>query len=89
MKKLFAIILASLIFTSAVFAQSPENRQITYYNPSPEALHPFKLLALVIRPPIALLNIFVKGGYWTMDSEPIRGAFNIDYDSTMRIDEDY
>ena len=89
MKKLFAIILGSLIFASTVLAQSPQNRQITDYDPSPEALHPFKLLSLVIRPPVALLSIFVKGGYWAIDSEPIRGAFNIDYDYEMRIDEDY
>lgn len=89
MKRHFAIILGSLIFASTVLAQSPENRQITEFNPSPEALHPFKLISLVIRPPVALLNIFVKGGYWTLDSEPIRNAFNIDYDYTSRIDEDY
>jgi len=89
MKRHFAIILGSLIFASTVFAQSPENRQITEFNPSPEALHPFKLISLVIRAPVALLNIFVKGGYWTLDSEPIRNAFNIDYDYTVNIDEDY
>jgi hypothetical protein len=43
----------------------------------------------VIRPPLGLLSIFVKGGYWVLDSEPIRRASNIDYDASMTIDEDY
>jgi hypothetical protein len=87
MKKTITILLLALMFSSAAFSQV--NRQITNYNPSPNALHPFKLAGLVIAPPIALLSIFVKGGYWVLDSEPIRRAFNIDYNASMTIDEDY
>ena len=88
MKKIIAILLLVVMFSSNGFSQVV-NRQITNYNPSPDALHPFKLTSLVIRPPIALLSIFVKGGYWVLDSEPIRRGFNIDYDTSMTIDEDY
>lgn len=88
MKKIIAIFLLVSMFSSAAFSQVV-NRQITNYNPSPDALHPFKLAGLVIRPPIGLLSIFVKGGYWVLDSEPIRRGFNIDYDTSMTIDEDY
>jgi hypothetical protein len=86
MKRVIAILLLVVMFSSTAFSQE---RQITNYNPSPNALHPFKLAGLVIAPPIALLSIFVKGGYWVLDSEPIRRAFNIDYDASMTIDEDY
>ncbi len=88
MKRVIAILLLVVMFSSTGFSQVV-NRQITGYNPSPDALHPFKLASLVIRPPIGLLSIFVKGGYWVLDSEPIRQAFNIDYDASMTIDEDY
>jgi hypothetical protein len=88
MKRIFAVLLLVVMFSSTGFSQVV-NRQITNYNPSPNALHPFKLASLVIRPPIALLSIFVKGGYWVLDSEPIRRSFNIDYETTMRLDEDY
>ena len=88
MKRIFAILLLVIMFSSNAFSQVV-NRQITNYNPSPDALHPFKLASLVIRPPIALLSIFVKGGYWVLDSEPIRRSFNIDYDTSVTIDEDY
>lgn len=87
MKRVIAILLLVVMFSSTAFSQV--KRQITSYNPSPNALHPFKLAGLVIAPPIALLSIFVKGGYWVLDSEPIRRAFNIDYDASMTIDEDY
>jgi hypothetical protein len=87
MKRVIAILLLVVMFSSTGFSQT--KRQITSYNPSPNALHPFKLAGLVIAPPIALLSIFVKGGYWVLDSEPIRRAFNIDYDASMTIDEDY
>lgn len=88
MKRIFAILLLVLMFSSSAFSQVV-NKQITNYNPSPNALHPFKLAGLVIRPPIALLSIFVKGGYWVLDSEPIRRGFDIDYDTSMSIDGDY
>lgn len=88
MKKIVVVLLAAVIFSSTAFAQSL-TRQITSYDPSPDALHPFKLASLVIRPPIGLLSIFVKGGYWVLDSEPIRRGFDIDYDTTMTIDDDY
>ncbi|MDA2920637.1 hypothetical protein MYX76_14285 [Desulfobacterota bacterium AH_259_B03_O07] len=89
MKKILAMLLAILIFTSTAFAESPMTRQVTSYNPSPNALHPFKLFSIVIRPPIGLLSIFVKGGYWVLDSEPTRRAFNIDYEPIIFVDEDY
>lgn len=88
MKRVILILLLVVMFSSTAFSQVV-NRQITSYNPSPDALHPFKLVSLVIRPPIGLLSIFVKGGYWVLDSEPIRRAFNIDYDTSMTLDEDY
>jgi hypothetical protein len=88
MKKIVVILLLVAMFSSTAFSQIV-SRQITNYNPSPNALHPFKLASLVIRPPIGLLSIFVKGGYWVLDSEPIRRGFNIDYDTSMTIDEDY
>lgn len=88
MKRIVTIVLLVLVFSSSAFSQVV-NRQITNYDPSPDALHPFKLASLVIRPPIALLSIFVKGGYWVLDSEPIRQGFNIDYDTSITIDEDY
>ena len=88
MKRVIAILLLVVMFSSTGYSQVV-NRQITNYNPSPDALHPFKLAGLVIAPPIALLSIFVKGGYWVLDSEPIRRAFNIDYDTSMTLDEDY
>ena len=88
MKRVIVIVLLVVVFSSTAFSQTV-NRQITSYNPSPNALHPFKLASLVIRPPIGLLSIFVKGGYWVLDSEPIRRAFNIDYDASMTLDEDY
>ena len=88
MKWIIVILLVVLMSSSSAFSQVV-NRQITNYNPSPDALHPFKLASLVIRPPIGLLSIFVKGGYWVLDSEPIRRGFDIDYDTSMTLDEDY
>ncbi len=87
MKYFAATLLGVMLFTSSAFAAAP---QITVYSYNPgDALHPFKLASLVARPPIALLNIFVKGGYWVLDSDPIRRAFNIEYSTTINIDEDY
>ncbi|HWP92282.1 MAG TPA: hypothetical protein VNN20_08815 [Thermodesulfobacteriota bacterium] len=80
--------LGILIFSSTAFAQGAGQQEITVYDPA-DAIHPFKLASLVIRPPVALLNIFIKGGYWVLDSKPIRGAFDIDYQPRMSIDEDY
>jgi hypothetical protein len=92
MKFVYSILLAILISFSAivspVFAEGAAQKEITVYNPA-DALHPFKLASLVIRPPIGLLSIFVKGGYWVLDSKPIRRGFNIDYRPTFNIDEDY
>lgn len=86
MKYFLGAVLGTLLLTSVSLAQGITDY---HYNPG-DALHPFKLTSLVMRPPVALLNIFVKGGYWFMDSEPIRGAFNIEYPpSTIRIDDDY
>ncbi len=80
-------ILGVLMFTSSAFAAAPEITNY-HYNPG-DALHPFKLVSLVARPPLALTNIFVKGGYWVLDSNPIRRAFNIEHSTTLNIDEDY
>jgi len=86
MKYLLGALLGVLLFSSVSFAQGVTDY---HYNPG-DALHPFKLTSLIIRPPIALLNVFVKGGYWFLDSEPWRGAFNIEYPpSAIRIDDDY
>jgi len=87
MKLFLTVLLGVLLFSSVASAQS---NQITVYRNDPgDTLHPFKLASFVIRPPIALVNIFVKGLYWTVDSEPIRRAFNIEYSPTLYIDEDY
>lgn len=86
MKYFLGAVLGTLLLTSVSLAQGVTDY---HYNPG-DALHPFKLTSMVMRPPVALLNIFVKGGYWFIDSEPIRGAFNIEYPpSTIRIDDDY
>jgi len=85
-KYFLGAVLGTLLLTSVSLAQGVTDY---HYNPG-DALHPFKLTSMVMRPPVALLNIFVKGGYWFIDSEPIRGAFNIEYPpSTIRIDDDY
>lgn len=87
MKYITGLLLGILMFGSSAMAAGP---QITNYSYNPgDALHPFKLLSLAIRPPIGLTSIFVKGGYWVFDSEPIRRGFNIEYSPTINIDEDY
>lgn len=86
MKFLITALLILSLSAPAAFAQA--RRDITVYDPL-TAIHPFKLLAMVIRPPIGLLTILVKGGYYFLDSDPIRRGFNIEYESTIRIDEDY
>ena len=88
MKLVQAFALGILIFASSAFAQSPGQQEITVYDPA-DAIHPFKLISLVLRPPIGLINIFIKGTYWVFDSEPIRRGFNIDYQPRITIDEDY
>lgn len=88
MRLFYTLLLGILIFASTAFAQGPGEQEITVYDPA-DAIHPFKLISLVSRPPIALLNIFIKGGYWVLDSKPVRGAFDIDYQTRISIDEDY
>ena len=85
MRYFLGSILGVFLFTSVSFSQ-----QITNYHYDPgDALHPFKLTSMVMRPPIGLLNILVKGGYWALDSEPTRRAFNIEYTRSISIDDDY
>ncbi len=88
MKKLIiAIFMVITLQAGTVFSQE----HITNYHYDPGyALHPFKIVSLLIRPPVALLNVFIKGGYYALDSEPARRAFNIEYPArTIDIDEDY
>ncbi|NIP31707.1 MAG: hypothetical protein GTO02_19660 [Candidatus Dadabacteria bacterium] len=85
MKYILGSILGVFLFTSVAFSQ-----QITDYHYDPgDALHPFKLISLPLRPPLGLLNIFVRGGYWVLDSEPMNRAFNIEYSPTLRLDSEY
>jgi len=87
MKYIAAMVLGIMMFTSAAFSAEP---QITQYRYNPgDALHPFKLMSLAVRPPVALANVFVKGGYWVLDVDPIRRAFDIEYNTSQDIDEDY
>lgn len=86
--KYFAVfILGLVLFASSAGAQAP---QITDYKYNPgDALHPFKLMSLALRPPLALTSVFVRGTYWVFNSDPIRRAFNIEYNPTINIDQDY
>ena len=87
MKYFGALILCLMLFASSAMAEGP---QITDYNYSPgDALHPFKLTSLALRPPLALTSVFVRGTYWVFNVDPIRRAFNIEYNPTMNIDGDY
>ncbi|MCH8029029.1 MAG: hypothetical protein IH874_03760 [Candidatus Dadabacteria bacterium] len=87
MTKLFVTLMLFLMMsTSIAFGQG--KREITIYDPL-DAIHPFKLLSLIARPPLAILNIFVRGGYYVLDSQPTRRAFNIEFKTTMSVDEDY
>ncbi|MEE9252161.1 MAG: hypothetical protein V3U74_02290 [Thermodesulfobacteriota bacterium] len=87
MTKLFVTLMLFLMMsTSIAFGQG--KREITIYDPL-DAIHPFKLLSLIARPPLAILNIFVRGGYYVLDSQPTRRAFNIEFKTTMLVDEDY
>lgn len=88
MKFIYVLLLAVSLSTSAAFAQAPGEKPITVYDPA-DAIHPFKLISIIIRPPTALLNIFIKGFYKAIDSEPVNRAFNIDYQQRVVIDEDY
>ena len=85
MRYILGSILGLFLLTSVGFSQ-----QITDYHLNPgDTLHPFKLISFPLRPPLGLLNIFVKGGYWVLDSEPINRAFNIEYNTRLRLDSDY
>ncbi|MGQ0793444.1 MAG: hypothetical protein ACT4NX_05075 [Deltaproteobacteria bacterium] len=84
---LIALAVATSALAPAAHAASG-GKEITVYDPA-DAIHPFKLLSIIIRPPVALVNKFIKGGYWVLDSEPTRRAFNIDYSPTINIDDDY
>ena len=87
MKKFFlSAALVMLMASTAAFARS--DRDITYYDPD-TALHPFRVISLVLRPPLALVNVFVRGGYLFIDSHPIRRAFNTDTRARFSLDEDY
>ena len=85
MKYVAIILLATLLFTTPSFARP---KQITEYDPN-DAINPFKIASLIIRPPIAIIDVFVKGFYYVLDSDPIRRPFNIEFGSTINIDEDY
>ena len=85
MKYLPILILTCILFASPTFATQ---KQITEYDPL-TAIHPFKIASLVIRPPIAIIDVFIKGFYYVLDSDPIRRPFNIDFDRSLSIDEDY
>ena len=87
MKYLAGTLLGMMIFASAAMADST---RITNYNYSPsDALHPFKLISLAMRPPLGVATLFVKGTYWVLDVDPINRAFNIESDPSMNIDADY
>ncbi|MEM4657992.1 MAG: hypothetical protein QXX77_06165 [Candidatus Methanosuratincola sp.] len=87
MKRLIAGVLLALVMSSSTsFAQV--GKEITVYDPD-TALHPIRLISLFARPPIALLNTFVRGGYYVLDSDPIRRGFDIDTKSGLSLDEDY
>jgi hypothetical protein len=87
MKYIAAMVLGIMMFTSAAFSAEP---QITQYRYNlGDALHPFKLMSLAVRPPVALANVIVRSGYWVLDVDSIRRAFNIEYSTSQDIDEDY
>ena len=68
MKYIATMVLGTMMFASAAFGAAPEITDYSY-NPS-DALHPFKIISLVGRPPIAITNVFVKGAYWVLDVDP-------------------
>ncbi len=84
------ILLTLMLFfmMSATVAFGQVRKEITVYDPL-DAIHPFKLLGTFIRPPIAVFDIWIRGAYFVLDSDPIRRAFNIEYRATFNIDEDY
>lgn len=87
MKYLAATFLGIMMFAASAIAAEPE---ITDYNYQPDdALHPFKLISLAGRPPIAITSVFVKGTYFVFDVDPIRRVFNIESRPSMYMDEDY
>lgn len=83
-------IILVILLCMIMFSGTASSQHITdyHYNPG-DNLHPFKLVSLVMRPPVALLNVFVKGGYNALDSEPTRRAFNIEYPTGIDLDSDY
>ncbi len=87
MKYFLGVVLSLLIFTSVSFSQ-----QITdyHYNPG-DAIHPLKLTSMIMRPPVALLNIVIeKGFYGLLGSKAADKALNIEYPShSFGIDSDY
>ena len=87
MKYILATFLGAMMFAASAMAAEPE---ITDYNYHPgDALHPFKLISLAGRPPIAVTSVFVKGTYFVFDVDPIRRIFNIEHNPGMYMDEDY
>ena len=89
MKLIRALLFAAFISISSItFAQNPANQPITVYDPD-NAIHPFLLTGLVLRPPVALLEVFEKGFYNVINAEPIESVFNIEYEQRFSIDEDY
>lgn len=85
MKYLTVLILTCMLFASPTFAIEKEITEYDAY----DAIHPFKIASLIIRPPIAIIDVFIKGFYYVLDSDPIRRPFNIDYTYSVGIDEDY
>ena len=93
---LFAVLISTSSFAfaqgvthnSSTFAQGPTYKPITVYDPD-NAIHPFLLTGLVLRPPVALLQVLVKGFYSAINAEPIERVFNIEYQPRTIIDEDY
>ncbi len=87
MKKLILTVLLGVMMSTSV-SLAQVDREITKYDPD-TALHPFRLISLFARPPLAIVGIFVKGFYHVIDTDPIRRGFNIDTQRGLRIDEDY
>ena len=84
-------IVLTLTFSIFMFTTVAFSQQITDYRYDPgDATHPFKLTSLVLRPPIALLDLAFRGFYGILDAEPIERAFNIEYPFRVQdIDSDY
>lgn len=85
MKIILVIFLSVFMFAGTAFTQQITN----YHYDRGNNLHPLKLVSIAVRPPIAILDVIVRGGYHAIDSEPFRGAFNIEYRPGLDIDSDY